>query len=109
MDPLIGAGRQQLTFNDYEERAVAWSPDGTRIAFSARIVEAGSREGEICVINADGTGFQQLTSNTLPDLTVSWSPDGTQIAFQRNFAGPSILKYSPWTQIPTARSRTRPS
>jgi Tol biopolymer transport system component len=87
MDPLHPElGRQQLTFNDYEERAVAWSPDGTRIAFSARIVEADSREGEICVINADGTGFQQLTSNTVPDLTVSWSPDGTQIAIQRNFS-----------------------
>jgi Tol biopolymer transport system component len=87
MDPLHPElGRQRLTFNDFEERAVAWSPDGTRIAFSARIVEADSREGEICVINADGTGFQQLTSNTLPDLTVSWSPDGTQIAFQRNFS-----------------------
>ena len=87
MDPLHPElGRQQLTDNDYEERAVAWSPDGTRIAFSARIVEADSREGEICVINADGIGFQQLTFNSFPDLTVSWSPDGTQIAFQRNFS-----------------------
>jgi Tol biopolymer transport system component len=107
MDPLHPElGRQQLTFNDYEERAVAWSPDGTRIAFSARIVEADSREGEICVINADGTGFQQLTSNTLPDLTVSWSPDGTQIIFQRTLGA---LNYEIFTMRANADGTFTPN
>jgi uncharacterized protein (TIGR03118 family) len=98
MDPLHPELEPvQLTFNNnYEERAVQWSPDGTRIVFSARIPEATSREGEICVMNADGSGFQQLTSNTVPDLGASWSPDGTQIAFQRTVGGlPQIFTMNP--------------
>ena len=75
-----GTGRFQLTHTNYEERAAAWSPDGTQIVFMARIDGA---DFEICVMNADGSDLQQLTFNTLPDLTPSWSPDGTQIAFHR--------------------------
>jgi dipeptidyl aminopeptidase/acylaminoacyl peptidase len=81
-----GTGRHQLTFNEWEERAPSWSPDGTKIAFCARI---GGNDFEICVMNADGSGFQQLTSNSniISDLTPSWSPDGTQIAFQQFVPG----------------------
>jgi TolB protein len=32
-----GTGLTQLTHNDYEERAPAWSPDGSQIAFMCRI------------------------------------------------------------------------
>ncbi len=58
----------------------AWSPDGTKIVF------ANGDDGNLWVINADGTNATQLTfpqegdfinSNFEPD----WSPDGTQIAF----------------------------
>lgn len=91
-----GTGRLQLTFNDYEERAPSWSPDGTRIVFSGRI-GGGRNDFEICVMNADGSGFQQLTNNSVPDLTASWSPDGTQIAFQRTVAGqgPQMFTMNP--------------
>ena len=91
-----GTGRLRLTDNDYEERAPAWSPDGTRIVFCGR-VDGGRTDFEICVMNADGTGFQQLTNNTRPDLTASWSPDGTQIVFQQTVPGqgPQIFTMNP--------------
>jgi TolB protein len=79
-----GSGLQQLTNNNYEERAPAWSPDGSRIVYSCRI--GGDKNPfRICVINADGTGFVQLTneSDSISDLTASWSPDGHQILFHR--------------------------
>jgi Tol biopolymer transport system component len=99
MDPLHPELEPlRLTYNTFEERAVDWSPDGTQIAFSARIPEGpGNQEGEICVMNlADGI-IHQLTSNTFAEPTVHWSPDGAQIAFQRAVPGqgPQMFTMNP--------------
>lgn len=59
----------------------AWSPDGTKIAFS------GSLDGDsdIYVINVNGAGLVNLTSGNggqnAIDAGPTWSPDGTKIAF----------------------------
>lgn len=59
----------------------AWSPDGTKIAFSGTRDE----DSDIYVINVDGTGLINLTSGNggrfALDSGPSWSPDGTRIAF----------------------------
>lgn len=47
----------------------AWSPDGRRMAFD--------REGDVRVINADGSDEIWLTKGSHP----AWSPDGSRIAF----------------------------
>jgi Tol biopolymer transport system component len=84
-----GSDRLQLTTGDFEKRAPAWSPDGSRIVYSCRVGPPNPRTGiksfRICVINADGSGQQQLTNETdsISDLTASWSPDGQQILFHR--------------------------
>jgi TolB protein len=74
----------RLTNNVEEERAPAWSPDGTRIVFMCR---RGGPDFEICIMNADGTGQLQLTDNAVLDATPTWSPDGGQIVFHRPVAG----------------------
>lgn len=79
-----GSGREQLTFNTEEERAPAFSPDGTLILYMCR-----RGDFEICVMNADGTGVSQLTANTIQDFTPSWSPDGKKILFHRAL-GPGL-------------------
>jgi TolB protein len=82
-----GTGLTRLTYNDYEERAPSWSPDGSRIVFMGRV---GTHPGipgskfEICVMNADGMSFVQLTDNAVFDGTPTFSPDGQQIVFSRN-------------------------
>jgi WD40-like Beta Propeller Repeat len=86
-----GTGLTQLTFNGYEERAPAWSPDGKHIAYMCGIgpVNAqGLPTFEICVMPAggegDGTMVARLTSNSVLDATPSWSLDNTEIVFHRN-------------------------
>ena len=52
-----GTGRTRLTRGPAEEFSPAWSPDGTKIAFSRFV---GTRF-QIFVMNADGTDAKQLT------------------------------------------------
>jgi len=79
-----GTGLTRLTFNNYEERAPSWSPDGSRIVFMARVGTHGGNGFEICVMNADGTNFVQLTDNAVFEGTPTFSPDGQKIVWGRD-------------------------
>jgi Tol biopolymer transport system component len=49
-----------------------WSPDGSRLAFSAQ-------EGGIWIVGIDGSGLTKV----IPDgVNVYWSPDGSRISYQ---------------------------
>jgi Tol biopolymer transport system component len=65
-------------------RTVAWSPDGSMIAF-VRTEEGGLPRGSgLFVMNADGTAVRQLPTGSEPNpqvLGLAWSPDGSMIAF----------------------------
>ncbi len=77
-----GSGQRRLSgtaANDYDP---AWSPDGTKIAFSAFSGRSYYR-GQIFVVNPDGSGRKQLTNNPKDNFNPTWSPDGTKIAFTR--------------------------
>jgi hypothetical protein len=107
-----GSDRMQLTnnnidprFNNIEERAPFWSPDGARIVYSCRI-GGGTNVLQICVMNADGTNVQQLTADSVANLSATWSPDGQQIVFNkllRQVRGVSAIKvnYQLFTMSPT--------
>jgi Tol biopolymer transport system component len=66
--------RQRLTRDPGSDLHPAWSPDGTRIAFSS------DRHGTlgIYVMNADGSNVVMLTEN---GAEPAWSPDGSRIVF----------------------------
>ena len=78
-----GTGGRRLTRDPAEEFDPAWSPDGTKIAFSR---SSGSRY-QIFVMNSDGTNPVQLTTGDSSASDAAWSPDGGRIAFTRCSAG----------------------
>jgi TolB protein len=100
-----GSGERQLTFDSplcelpcpVDNADPAWSPDGTRIAFTP------NRDGhyEIYVMNADGRNATNLTQNDFADFGPSWSPDGRYIAFNSNRSG---VSQDVWMMAPDGSS-----
>src|SRR5229473_605909 len=81
-----GGEPQQLTDGDWDDGGVAWSPDGTRIAFTSNHAEDRWRQfgADIYVLAMnDGQAgeLQCLTDGSLSCNSPSWSPDGKTIAF----------------------------
>jgi Tol biopolymer transport system component len=74
---------RQLTNNALIERFPAFSPDGTKIAFSRR-----DGTDDIWTMNSDGTEQTNLTNNPANDLYSNFSPDGTKIVFSSNRRAP---------------------
>jgi TolB protein len=64
---LAGIGRPWLE--------LAWSPDWKKIAFVA------GENGDISVINADGSGLRNVTNTVTTSFDFAWSPDGRRIAY----------------------------
>ena len=53
---------------------LAWSPDGSRIAYSGRVVEDGVARRTILIVNADGSGDPVALQGLW--VSVAWAPDG---------------------------------
>ncbi|HEY0068543.1 MAG TPA: hypothetical protein VGE04_01090, partial [Chloroflexia bacterium] len=73
-----GTAPVNLTNNPADDRDAAYSPDGSKIAFSS-FRDAGDQE--IYVMNNDGSSPVRLTNSPGPDFAPSWSPDGSRIVF----------------------------
>ena len=71
---------KRLTENNFYDIYPAWSPDGTRIAFTSDR-DGGIDNFEIYVMDADGGDQTRITNNDAWDGIPAWSPDGTRIAF----------------------------
>jgi WD40-like Beta Propeller Repeat len=73
---------------------VAWSPDGTHIAFRNALVDAYG----IYTANADGSDVRRLTDGP-NDSWPSWSPGGTRIVFSSTRSDPSVSACMPGDDI----------
>ena len=81
-----------------EATGAAWSADGGRIAFANLADRNGlscgsdfcTPNGEIYVMNADGTGARRLTKNRGDDAGPRWSADGTRILFSSDRNKPGV-------------------
>jgi Tol biopolymer transport system component len=79
-----GSGLLRLTHTSgVWDTEPAWSPDGSRIAFT-RMYPSRNGRSELWLMNADGTDQHALG---VEGFGARWSPDGTQFVFASNKGG----------------------
>ena len=85
VDVADGAGARQITHGDFDVNPPAWSPDGTTIAFSARMgaadTESATAVSDIHLVDVAGGEITTLTKSEGPAVTPAFSRDGKEIAF----------------------------
>ncbi len=80
---VAGTGTKRLTFTKGSDAVLGddgmpdFSPDGQRIVFSSN----RDRNGEVYVMNADGSKQRRVTRKEGDDFSPRFSPDGRRIAF----------------------------
>jgi TolB protein len=82
-----GSGRRILfDKKDGLALAPAWSPDGSRIAFSEGIYFPGSTHptAQVDVMNSDGTALGKVTPEGSNSGFPSWSPDGLNLVYEQD-------------------------
>ncbi len=77
-----GSDKLQLTFPPMQATMVFWSPDGTKLAFSAR---TPGKPWNIMVVNSDGSGLEKVHADNLMENDASWSPDSQRVTFDYSF------------------------
>jgi len=70
--------------SSFSVNGFAWSPDSTRIAFSAaKDPDLGSSDtSDIYLVSISDKSIKKIVDTKGPDGNPVWSPDGTQIAYQ---------------------------
>ncbi|MBA3949433.1 MAG: PD40 domain-containing protein, partial [Acidobacteria bacterium] len=75
--PKAGGTAHRLTSSAGEETFPRFSPDGTKVAFSANY----DGNQDVYVIPAAGGEPVRLTHHPMADRVVGWTPDGTRVLF----------------------------
>jgi TolB protein len=82
---IDGSDVQTLTKTSYDFffQTLAWSPDGSKIAYMSLKEQEVRNDGssQIHVCNLDGTGDRALTQDIWANIKPLWSPDGKKLAF----------------------------
>ena len=84
-----GAGLRHLTSGRALDFEAAWSPNGTRIAFT-RGFERGD-VGDIYVLNLRTGTVHRVVHSRAYDHQVNWAPGGRRLVFERDHAATSSI------------------
>lgn len=76
-------GRQRTKNKEFSVGSAAWSPDSTRVAFSATVNPdlVQGVTADIYVLNLANDSIKKIVSQPGPDNGPAWSPDGKWIVF----------------------------
>jgi Tol biopolymer transport system component len=85
-----GSGLTRITdAGGMDDVPIAWSPDGSQLAFGRWDFGNCSKRSAIYVVNADGTGEHRITPWGFCDNHGDWSDDGKWIVFAK--PGPNSI------------------
>jgi TolB protein len=70
--------------DDASDGVPAWSPDGTKIAFSSSRENPINLDNDLFVMDADGNNVMKIAGGPRSEANASWSPNGRRIAFDRS-------------------------
>lgn len=79
----------KLTNNEWDDEYPVWSPDGTKIAFTAD----PKGNFDIFIMEADGSNIKPVTSSPKDEIEPSWYPDGKKLNFTEE--GKKLLRSHP--------------
>jgi Tol biopolymer transport system component len=74
----------QVGWKEPNDKELAWSPDGTKLAYASRRV---GEESRVWVLDLETMTSRPLTDGRFVDDSPAWSPDGRYLAFVSNRSG----------------------
>jgi dipeptidyl aminopeptidase/acylaminoacyl peptidase len=83
VSPLGNEPPRQLTFGDYDEHSIAWSPDGREIAFVSNRTgrDDHNMHLDIYAVDVETSEIRRITESVGAEYYPTWSPDGKTIAY----------------------------
>jgi dipeptidyl aminopeptidase/acylaminoacyl peptidase len=83
VSPLGNEPPRQLTFGEYDEHSIAWSPDGREIAFVSNRTgrDDHNMHLDIYAVDVKTSEIRRITESVGAEYYPAWSPDGKTIAY----------------------------